>query len=114
MANGFTPPPGGRKFVLTKWMLIIFTFGTAGYMFSQAGQLPDSFYMNFVLGLGMIGGAFTAGNIFEHRAKANISTSLARAKVAEAKGVERGAANTQAALKRRMQTEAALLEDAAG
>jgi hypothetical protein len=25
--------------------------------------------MNFVLGLGAIGGAFTVGNIFEHRAK---------------------------------------------
>ncbi|MFQ3196708.1 MAG: hypothetical protein ACI8R9_001921 [Paraglaciecola sp.] len=26
--------------------------------------------MNFVLGLGTIGGAFTVGNVFEHRANA--------------------------------------------
>ena len=65
---------GQRKVILTKWMLIIFSFGTVGYMFLSVyhGQhLPDSFFLNFVMGLGAIGGAFTMGNIFEHRAKAD-------------------------------------------
>ena len=63
---------GSRKVVLTQWMLVIFSLGTLGYfiLLGINGQSPpDSFFMNFVLGLGAIGGAFTVGNIFEHRAK---------------------------------------------
>ena len=62
---------GNRKAILTKWMLIIFSLGTFGYMILLGYRglpPPESFYMNFVLGLGAIGGAFTVGNIFEHRA----------------------------------------------
>lgn len=33
--------------------------------------------MNFVLGLGAIGGAFTLGNIFKHRAKTEQAKSAA-------------------------------------
>jgi len=65
-------PEGSRKVVLTKWMLIIFSLGTLGYFLLLAikgDAPPPSFFMNFVLGLGAIGGAFTVGNIFEHRAK---------------------------------------------
>ncbi len=64
---------GNRKVILTKWMLIIFSVGTVLYLLllGLRGEVPpDSFFMNFVLGLGAIGGAFTAGNIFEHRAAA--------------------------------------------
>ena len=64
---------GSRKVILTKWMLIIFSFGTLGYfiLLGLRGKAPpDSFFMNFVLGLSAIGGSFTVGNIFEHRAKA--------------------------------------------
>lgn len=71
---------GGRKVLLTKWMLSIFSVGTIGYMILSGYQgqpLPDSFYMNFVMGLGFIGGAFTAGNIFEHRAKAEVDKAKA-------------------------------------
>lgn len=65
-------PTGSRKVILTKWMLIIFSVGTVGYfiLLGMDGKSPPpSFFMNFVLGLGAIGGAFTVGNIFEHRAK---------------------------------------------
>ena len=66
-------PEGSRKVVLTKWMLIILALGTLGYFIllgiSEAAP-PDSFFMNFVLGLGAIGGAFAIGNIFEHKHKA--------------------------------------------
>ncbi len=71
------PKQGSRKVVLTQWMLVIFSLVTAGYMVLngyQGNQLPESFFMTFVTGLGFIGGAFTAGNIFEHRAKATIET----------------------------------------
>ncbi|CAK8712601.1 hypothetical protein KKHLCK_01620 [Candidatus Electrothrix laxa] len=67
-------PEGSRKVILTKWMLIIFSLGTFGYylLLGREGMAPpDSFFMNFVLGLGAIGGAFTLGNIFEHRAKSD-------------------------------------------
>jgi hypothetical protein len=60
---------GSRKVVLTKWMLVIFTVITAAYMVLSIVHhrpLPDSFYLNFVVGLGAIGGAFTVGNVFEH------------------------------------------------
>ena len=63
---------GNRKVVLTKWMLIIFSLGTLGYyiLLAMNGDAPPpSFFMNFVFGLGAIGGAFTVGNIFEHKAK---------------------------------------------
>ena len=63
---------GSRKVVLTKWMLIIFSLGTFCYIFvmgSNGWQIPDNFFMNFVLGLGAIGGSFTVGNIFEHQEK---------------------------------------------
>ena len=66
-------PEGSRKVVLTKWMLVIFSLGTLGYyvlLGINNKAPPDSFFMNFVLGLGAIGGAFTVGNIFENRAKA--------------------------------------------
>ena len=62
---------GSRKVVLTKWMLIIFSAGTFGYyvLLAISNKVPpESFFMNFVLGLGAIGGSFTVGNIFEHRA----------------------------------------------
>lgn len=62
---------GSRKVTLTKWMLIIFSLGTIGYFIllgMKEDAPPPSFFMNFVLGLGAIGGAFTVGNIFEHRA----------------------------------------------
>lgn len=71
---------GQRKVVMTKWMLIIFTLGTAGYMVLNGLQgvaMPESFYMSFVMGLGTIGGAFTAGNIFEHRANAECEMAKA-------------------------------------
>lgn len=63
---------GSRKVVLTKWLLLIFTIGTAAYLFvmmMNGDSLPDSFYMNFVLGLGIIGGSFTLGNAAEHWVK---------------------------------------------
>ncbi len=77
---------GSRKVVLTKWMLIIFSLGTLGYFILlglRGVAPPDSFFMNFVLGLGAIGGAFTVGNIFEHRA--NADKAKAQAEVEKAK-----------------------------
>ena len=74
---------GGRKVELTKWMLIIFSIGTLAYLIILArtsSAPPDSFYMNFVLGLGAIGGAFTVGNIFEHRAIASKAVAESEAK----------------------------------
>ncbi len=59
--------------VLTKWMLVIFSLGTLGYYILlgiKNEAPPESFFMNFVFGLGEIGGAFTIGNIFDHRTKA--------------------------------------------
>ncbi len=73
---------GSRKVVLTKWMLVIFSIGTLGYMalsIIHGRALPETFYMNFVFGLGAIGGAFTVGNIFEHRAQSQIESARARA-----------------------------------
>lgn len=64
---------GSRKVVLTKWMLIIFSVGTIGYLglLGVNGAVPpESFYTWFVFGLGGIGGAFTFGNAIEHFAKA--------------------------------------------
>jgi hypothetical protein len=69
---------GSRKVVLTQWMPVIFSLGTLGYfiLLGIKGEAPPaSFFMNFVLGLGAIGGAFTVGNIFEHRAKAAMSAT---------------------------------------
>jgi hypothetical protein len=82
-----TEQEGGRKVILTKWLLIIFSLGTFGYLVllginDQAP--PDSFFMNFVLGLGAIGGAFTIGNIFEHRAKADKAKGEGEVKKAQA------------------------------
>ena len=73
---------GSRKVILTKWMLVIFSIGTLGYMvlsLIQTNPLPETFYMNFVLGLGAIGGAFTVGNIFEHRAQSKVESAKAQA-----------------------------------
>ncbi len=73
---------GSRKLILTKWMLIIFTIGTLGYMMLSIVHkkpLPETFYMNFVFGLGAIGGAFTVGNIFEHRAQSKVDSAKAQA-----------------------------------
>jgi len=80
---------GSRKVVLTKWMLIIFSLGTLGYFILlgvKGDAPPDSFFMNFVLGLGAIGGAFTIGNIFEHRAKADKVKAQAEVEKAKIKG----------------------------
>ena len=71
---------GNRKVVLTKWMLIIFALGTLGYLIllGYRGKVPpDSFFMNFVFGLGVIGGAFTVGNIFENWGKSQGSRGRA-------------------------------------
>ncbi len=84
---------GDRKVVLTKWMLIIFSLGTLGYFILlgvNSKAPPDSFFMNFVLGLGAIGGAFTVGNIFENRANATLNIEKERnrgnaTKISEAK-----------------------------
>ena len=79
---------GSRKVVLTKWMLIVFSLGTFGYfvLLGLTNTPPhETFFMNFVLGLGAIGGAFTVGNIFEHRSNAAKVISEAEAKKAEAK-----------------------------
>ena len=73
---------GSRKVVLTKWMLVIFSVGTLGYMvlsIIHREALPEMFYMNFVFGLGAIGGAFTVGNIFEHRAQSKVDSAKAQA-----------------------------------
>ena len=73
---------GSRKVVLTKWMLVIFSVGTLGYMvlsIIHGKALPETFYMNFVFGLGAIGGAFTVGNIFEHRAQSKVDSAKAQA-----------------------------------
>lgn len=83
---------GSRKVVLTQWMLVIFSLGTLGYfiLLGINGQSPpDSFFMNFVLGLGAIGGAFTVGNIFEHRAKS-------AQKIEESRNSETGVRRAQA------------------
>ena len=85
-------PEGSRKVVLTKWMLIIFSLGTFGYylLLGREGLAPpDSFFMNFVLGLGAIGGAFTVGNVFEHKAKSE-------QKIEELKHSESGVRRAQA------------------
>jgi len=85
-------PEGSRKVVLTKWMLIIFSLGTLGYylLLGREGMAPpDSFFMNFVFGLGAIGGAFTVGNIFEHRAKSE-------QKIEELRNSESGVKRAQA------------------
>ena len=79
--NGKTET-GSRKVVLTKWMLVIFSVGTLGYMvlsIIHGEALPETFYMNFVFGLGAIGGAFTVGNIFEHRAQSKVDSAKAQA-----------------------------------
>jgi hypothetical protein len=73
---------GSRKVILTKWMLIIFSIGTMGYMMLSVidgNPWPETFYMNFVFGLGAIGGAFTVGNIFEHRAQSKVDSAKAQA-----------------------------------
>lgn len=54
-------PEGSRKVILTKWMLIIFSLGTFGYylLLGIKGEAPPpSFFMNFVFGLGAIGGTY--------------------------------------------------------
>ncbi|MDR4518937.1 MAG: hypothetical protein MRK00_16325 [Nitrosomonas sp.] len=64
---------GSRKVVMTKWMLIIYAIGTAVYLLLmgfQGATPPDSFMFNFTLGVGAIGGAFSLGNMMEHRYKA--------------------------------------------
>ena len=88
-------PEGSRKVVLTKWMLVIFTLGTFGYFILlglKGDSPPDSFFMNFVLGLSTIGSAFTIGNIFEHRektaqlkAKQELSRNLDEEKIEKSK-----------------------------
>ncbi|MDM8553476.1 hypothetical protein QUF75_01960 [Desulfococcaceae bacterium HSG7] len=85
---------GSRKVILTKWMLIIFSIGTFGYMVLSLVMncpLPESFYMNFVLGLGAIGGAFTVGNIFEHRAQGQVNSAKAQAEGEKQKTLARTA-----------------------
>ncbi|MCI5219588.1 MAG: hypothetical protein D3914_10480 [Candidatus Electrothrix sp. LOE2] len=85
-------PEGSRKVILTKWMLIIFSLGTFGYYFllgKQGMAPPESFFMNFVFGLGAIGGAFTVGNIFEHKLKSD-------QKIEESKNSENGVKRAQA------------------
>jgi hypothetical protein len=85
-------PEGSRKVVLTKWMLIIFSLGALGYFILlgfKGDAPPPSFFMNFVLGLGAIGGAFTVGNIFENRANAT-------KKIEESKNSENGVKRAQA------------------
>jgi hypothetical protein len=85
-------PEGSRKVILTKWMLIIFSLGTFGYylLLGREGEAPPaSFFMNFVFGLGAIGGTFTVGNIFEHRAKSD-------QKIEELKHSESGVRRAQA------------------
>jgi hypothetical protein len=85
-------PEGSRKVILTKWMLIIFSLGTFGYylLLGREGMAPpDSFFMNFVFGLGAIGGAFTVGNIFEHKAKSE-------QKIEELKNSDNGVKRAQA------------------
>ena len=82
-----TEQEGSRKVILTKWLLVIFSLGTFGYMVLLGindKAPPDSFFMNFVLGLGAIGGAFTIGNIFEHRAKAEKAKGEEETKKAQA------------------------------
>jgi hypothetical protein len=90
-------PEGSRKVVLSKWMLVIFSLGTLGYfiLLGFNGKAPPpSFFMNFVLGLGAIGGAFTVGNIFEHRA--NAAKSIEESKNSE-NGVKRAQAEAEKA-----------------
>lgn len=82
---------GGRKVVLTKWMLVIFTLGTFGYFILLAlkgDSPPDSFFMNFVLGLSTIGGMFTAGNVFEHKEKTAQLKIKEPAEIAKAKSTQ--------------------------
>lgn len=97
---------GSRKVVLTQWMLVIFSLGTLGYFIllgSNGQSPPDSFFMNFVLGLGAIGGAFTVGNIFEHRAKS-------AQKIEESRNSESGARRAEADAKK-AEAEAAVNKD---
>jgi len=85
---------GSRKVILTKWMLVIFSIGTLGYMMLcliMNCPLPESFYMNFVFGLGAIGGAFTVGNIFEHRAQSKVESARAAAEGEKQKALVRTA-----------------------
>lgn len=101
-----TKAEGSRKVVLTKWMLVVFAIGSIAYLglLGYKGEVPpDSFFMNFVLGLGLIGGAFAAGNIFEHKSNAQTkveefkkeaSKEQAKADVEKAKAAS--AANTEA------------------
>lgn len=66
---------GSRKVILTKWMLVIFSAGTAGYLLLlglQGETPPDSFFMSFAMGLGAIGGAFSVGNMVEHKYKTGV------------------------------------------
>jgi outer membrane biosynthesis protein TonB len=90
---------GNRKVMLTKWMLIIFSLGTLGYFILlgiQGNSPPPSFFMNFVIGLGAIGGAFTVGNIFELRAKAEEEIEEKRKEVEKEKStVEKTKAETE-------------------
>lgn len=82
---------GQRKVVMTKWSLIIFSLGAFGYMTLNGYQgtpLPDSFFMNFVLGLGSISGLFTAGNMVEHRAKAMEAATKQHNVVAENENID--------------------------
>jgi hypothetical protein len=104
-------PQGNRKVILTKWMLVIFSVVTIGYFILlglHGATPPDSFFMNFVLGLGAIGGAFTIGNIFEHRAKSaeeiekerNSDNAVKRVEAERAKAeaeAEKAKANAQGA-----------------
>lgn len=71
-------PIGNRKYKLTQLMLTLYHIGLLGYfiLLNNAGAAPpDSFMMNYSLAIVGIGTAFTAGNIFEHRAKAGIGKS---------------------------------------
>ncbi len=80
------PKPGSRKVVLTKWMLIIFAVGTGVYMIVcgyRNWPVAESFYMNFVIGIGAIGGAFTVGNIFEHKSLAKIEEGKSQIETAK-------------------------------
>lgn len=66
---------GSRKVILTKWMLVIFSGGTAAYILLyglQGATPPESFFTWFVLGLGGIGGAFSVGNMVEHKYKTGV------------------------------------------
>ncbi|CAK8718444.1 hypothetical protein GMJAKD_07675 [Candidatus Electrothrix aarhusensis] len=92
-------PEGSRKVILTKWMLIIFSLGTFGYYLLlgiNSEAPPPSFFMNFVFGLGAIGGTFTVGNIFEHRAKSDQKIEELRNSESGVKRAQAEAGKTQA------------------